>query len=252
MRSCTEETRRFPFIPLSVSDWLIRKHHPIRDEQTARKLQAVTPKIGYESLELWTPDFFYIICGLALRVLDGVQAEITTLKRRMDNKDQTSKTHPARTPKYDWMMKLWKVVCALATHFYYCLWSECFCFPGKNQLINFTCLRPDYFSILFQNKYWVQFSAKVRCVLVYLEISVNTRSMKNCSRKTLIYFIHIQLFQFGIFNFFLWLLLLLLFQQHFSFWWHFFTKVKFPVETSVYLMKATNELLLWQCHYKMK
>ena len=28
------ETRRFPFIPLSVSDWLIRKHHPIRDDQT--------------------------------------------------------------------------------------------------------------------------------------------------------------------------------------------------------------------------
>ena len=150
MRSRTEETRRFPFIPLSVSDWLIRKHHPIKDEQTARQLQAVTPRIGYESLELWTPDFFYIICGLALRVLDGVQAEITVLKRRMDNKDQRSKTHPARTPKCDWMMKLWKMVCALATHFYYCL-PLCFCFPGKNQLINFTCLRPDYFNILFQN-----------------------------------------------------------------------------------------------------
>ena len=106
MRSRTEETRRFPFIPLSFSDWLIRKHHPIKDEQTARQLQAVTPKIGYESLELLTPDFFYIICGLALRVLDGVQAEITALKRRMDNKDQRSKTHPARTPKCDRMMKL--------------------------------------------------------------------------------------------------------------------------------------------------
>ena len=35
MKSRTEETRRFPFIPLSVSDWLIRKDHPIRDEQTA-------------------------------------------------------------------------------------------------------------------------------------------------------------------------------------------------------------------------
>ena len=35
MKSRTEETRRFPFIPLSVSDWLIRKHHPIGDEQTA-------------------------------------------------------------------------------------------------------------------------------------------------------------------------------------------------------------------------
>ena len=43
MRSPTEEARRFPFIPLSVSDWLIRKHHPIRDEQMARQLQAVTP-----------------------------------------------------------------------------------------------------------------------------------------------------------------------------------------------------------------
>ena len=101
MRSRTEETRRFPFIPLSISDWLIRKHHPIKDEQTARQLQAVTPRIGYESLELRTPDFFNIICGLALRVLDGVQAEITALKHRMDNKDQRSKTHPARTPKCD-------------------------------------------------------------------------------------------------------------------------------------------------------
>jgi len=35
MKSRTEETRRFPFMPLSVSDWLIRKHHPITDEQTA-------------------------------------------------------------------------------------------------------------------------------------------------------------------------------------------------------------------------
>ena len=31
--------------------------------------------------------FFDIIWGLARQVLDGVQAEITTLKRRMDNKD---------------------------------------------------------------------------------------------------------------------------------------------------------------------
>ena len=38
------------------------------------------------------------------------------------------------------------MVCALATHFYYCL-PSCFCFPGKNQLINFMCRRPDYFSI---------------------------------------------------------------------------------------------------------
>ena len=38
------------------------------------------------------------------------------------------------------------MVCVLATHFYYCL-PSCFCFPGKNQLINFTCRRPDYFSI---------------------------------------------------------------------------------------------------------
>ena len=38
------------------------------------------------------------------------------------------------------------MVCALATHFYYCL-SSCFCSPSKNQLINFMCRRPDYFSI---------------------------------------------------------------------------------------------------------
>ena len=38
MQSRSTETRRFPFIPLSISDWLIRKHHPIRDEQTAWQL----------------------------------------------------------------------------------------------------------------------------------------------------------------------------------------------------------------------
>ena len=40
-----------------------------------------------------------IFLGLAFRVLDGIQTEITTLKCRMDNKDlenedQRSKTHP--------------------------------------------------------------------------------------------------------------------------------------------------------------
>jgi len=110
LQSCTEETRRFPFIPLSVSDWLIRKHHPIRDEQTARQLQAVTPKIGNESLELWTPAFLYHLRSRLL-VLDGVQAEITTLKRRMANKDQRSKTHPARTPNVIewWNYEKWSV-----------------------------------------------------------------------------------------------------------------------------------------------
>ena len=43
-----------------------------------------------------------IFLGLAFRVLDGIQTEITTLKCRMDNKDlenedQRSKTHPVRT-----------------------------------------------------------------------------------------------------------------------------------------------------------
>ena len=80
------ETQRFPLISLSVSDWLIRKHHPIREEQTAWQLQADTPKITHASLKLQMPDFRYFL-GLALWVLDGIQAEITTLKREMDNKD---------------------------------------------------------------------------------------------------------------------------------------------------------------------
>ena len=89
--------------------------------------------------------FFDIIWGLALLVLDGVKAKITTLRRRMDNKDPENEDPSCANAKYDWMMKLWKVVCALATHFYYCIFS-CFCFPGKNQLITFTCCRTDYFS----------------------------------------------------------------------------------------------------------
>ena len=45
-----------------------------------------TPKITYASLKLRMPDFD-IFLGLALRVLDEIQAEITTLKRKMDSKD---------------------------------------------------------------------------------------------------------------------------------------------------------------------
>ena len=49
--------RDFPLLPLSVSDWLIRKHHPIREEQTAWQLQAGTPKVMYASLKLRMLDF---------------------------------------------------------------------------------------------------------------------------------------------------------------------------------------------------
>ena len=38
-------------------------------------------------LEASNAGFSVILLGLALRVLDGNQAEITTLKREMDNKD---------------------------------------------------------------------------------------------------------------------------------------------------------------------
>ena len=55
------ETQRFPLISLSVSDWLIRKHHPIREEQTVWQLQAGTPKITHASLKLWMPDFRYFL-----------------------------------------------------------------------------------------------------------------------------------------------------------------------------------------------
>ena len=52
----------------------------------ALQLQAGAPKITHASLKLRMPGFRYIL-GLALRDLDGIQAEITTLKREMDNKD---------------------------------------------------------------------------------------------------------------------------------------------------------------------
>ena len=35
----------------------------------------------------WHTEFFDSFLSLALQVLDGIQAEITTLKRKMDNKD---------------------------------------------------------------------------------------------------------------------------------------------------------------------
>ena len=101
MRSRTEETRRFPFIPLSVSDWLIRKHHPIKESKRRDSCNLSHRKSATNPWSFERRTIFYIICGPALRVLDGVQAEITALKRRMDNKDQRSKTHPARTPKCD-------------------------------------------------------------------------------------------------------------------------------------------------------
>ena len=60
MRSRTKETRRFPFIPLAVSDWLIRKHHPIKDKQTARQLQAVTQKNRLRILGALNAGFFFL------------------------------------------------------------------------------------------------------------------------------------------------------------------------------------------------
>jgi len=51
-------------------------------------MQAGTAKISYiYILGASNAGFFDIIWGLARQVLDGIQAEITTLKRRMDNKD---------------------------------------------------------------------------------------------------------------------------------------------------------------------
>ena len=102
MKSTQAETQRFPLISLSVSDWLIRKHHPIREEQTAWQLQADTPKITHASLKLQMPDFWYFL-GLALRVFDGIQAEITTLKREMDNKDPENEDPSNANAKCDWM-----------------------------------------------------------------------------------------------------------------------------------------------------
>ena len=71
-----------PLIPLCVFDWLKWKHHPIREEQTAWRQQN-QPHILWASIA----GFLDIICRLALRVLDRIEAEITALKRRMDNKD---------------------------------------------------------------------------------------------------------------------------------------------------------------------
>ena len=97
------------------SDWLTRKHHPIREEQTAWQLQAVTQKIISAYLELKCRTVqHYSFHGLALRVLYGIQAKITMLKHRMDNEDpknedQRSKAHPARTPnaiKWYWLNQI--------------------------------------------------------------------------------------------------------------------------------------------------
>ena len=49
------------------------------------------------------PDFD-IFLGLALRVLDEIQAEITTLKRKMDSKDPENEDPSYTNAKCDWMM----------------------------------------------------------------------------------------------------------------------------------------------------
>ena len=46
---------------------------------------------------------FRYFWGLALRVLDGIQAEITTLKREMDNKDPENEDPSNANAKCDWM-----------------------------------------------------------------------------------------------------------------------------------------------------
>ena len=46
MQSRSAETRRFPFIPLSISDWLIKKHHPIRETSKWRD----SCKLAYRKL----------------------------------------------------------------------------------------------------------------------------------------------------------------------------------------------------------
>ena len=84
MKSRQAETQRFPLIPLSVSDWLIRKHHPIREEQT-----------------VWHTEFFDTFLSLALQVLDGIQAEITTLKHKMENKDPENEDPSCANNKCD-------------------------------------------------------------------------------------------------------------------------------------------------------
>ena len=76
--------------------WLANKKTS-SNQRRANGVTAGTLKIGYKSLVLNSNAGYY------LRLLDGVQAEITTLKCGMDNK--------------------------LGTHFYYCL--QVFVFQGK-------------------------------------------------------------------------------------------------------------------------
>ena len=78
--------------------------------------------------------FFNIIWGLALRVLDGVEAEITTLKRRMDNKDQRLKTHPMRTPN---VIKWWNYEKWCTSHPFLFLPFFMFLFSGEKSSDNF-------------------------------------------------------------------------------------------------------------------
>ena len=73
------ETQRFPLISLSVT-----QNHPHIIEAS---------NAGFD-----------IFWGLALRVWDGIQAEITTLKRKMDNKDPENEDPSNVDAKYDWMV----------------------------------------------------------------------------------------------------------------------------------------------------
>ena len=103
MKSRQAETQRFPLISLSVSDWLIRKHHPIREEQTAWQLQAGTPKITHASLKLRMPDFRLFLRSSASSF--GRNSSWNNYaKRGMDNKDPENEDPSNVNAKCDWMM----------------------------------------------------------------------------------------------------------------------------------------------------
>jgi len=54
-------------------------------------------------IEASNAGFFNIFWGLALRVLNGIQADITMLKHRMDNKDPENQDPSCANAKCDWM-----------------------------------------------------------------------------------------------------------------------------------------------------
>ena len=104
MKSRQAETQRFSSLTI-IRLWLANK----KTSSNQRGANGVTAASWHTEnhvriIEASNAGVFVIFRGLTLRVLDRIQAEITTLKRKMDNEDPENKDPSYVNAKCDWMM----------------------------------------------------------------------------------------------------------------------------------------------------